>query len=208
MPCRLLRMNPIWHSTVALGFQRALRALQLSAGLFVRLFVALFVGLAGASAQAATPALPASAASATVVPLSTVSLQGNTTEGKPFDLRAQQGKVVLVVFWSTDCAVCRDKLPELRENRAGWRKQPFDIVLVSTDRRLEDLQGYQSLAERLLHPEQRMPTLWRGDPGFRSNLPLPTRLPAAWLVDKQGRLVEAWEGRIPPQAWDRISELL
>jgi peroxiredoxin len=116
--------------------------------------------------------------------------------------------VVLLVFWATDCAVCRDKLPELRSTRAGWRQQPFEIVLVSTDRQLSDLKTYQGIAERLLLPEQRITTLWRGDLGFSSNLPVPTRLPAAWLVDKQGRLVEAWEGRIPAEAWDRIAELL
>ncbi len=153
-------------------------------------------------------ALPARAQQPSPSQLGPALLQGTTTQGAAFDLRGQQGKVVLLVFWSTDCPVCRDKLPELRSNRAGWRKEPFEIVLVSTDRRLEDLKTYQGIAERLLLPEQRMTTLWSGAPSFRSNLPVPTRLPAAWLVDKQGRLVEAWEGRIPAEAWDRISELL
>jgi hypothetical protein len=33
-------------------------------------------------------------------------------------------------------------------------------------------------------------------------------LPAAFLLDKTGQLVEQYHGRIPPEAWDRIADLL
>lgn len=36
----------------------------------------------------------------------------------------------------------------------------------------------------------------------------PAHLPSAYLVDTQGRLEDRYMGRIPPQAWDRIAELL
>jgi hypothetical protein len=33
-------------------------------------------------------------------------------------------------------------------------------------------------------------------------------VPSGALIDKNGRLVERYTGRIPPEAWDRIAELL
>jgi glutathione peroxidase-family protein len=33
-------------------------------------------------------------------------------------------------------------------------------------------------------------------------------LPSGALIDKDGRLVERYSGRIPPEAWNRIAELL
>ncbi len=35
------------------------------------------------------------------------AISGNTLENKAFHLASRKGKVVLVMFWSTDCAVCR-----------------------------------------------------------------------------------------------------
>ena len=81
------------------------------------------------AAWSATPALPA------------FVLRGPTLRGDRFDLARQRGRVVMVVYWSTDCAVCRDKLPELRQNLAGWSDKPFDLVMVSLDRREDDWPG-------------------------------------------------------------------
>jgi len=66
-------------------------------------------------------------------------IEGKTLEGQAFRLATLRGKVVLVMFWSTDCAVCRDKMPELRQNYQGWQGKPFELVLVSTDRKFDDL---------------------------------------------------------------------
>jgi thiol-disulfide isomerase/thioredoxin len=136
------------------------------------------------------------------------TLAGRTLAGTTLDLAAQRGKVVLVVFWSTDCAVCRDKMPELRANAQGWRQQPFELVSVSLDRRERDAADYERLVGSLLPGGQRFPALWGGDPSFRSSAARPAHLPAAWLLDKSGRLVETYSGRIPPEAWDRIADLL
>ena len=40
--------------------------------------------------------------------------------------------------------------------------------------------------------------------------PVPARLamPTAFVIDTKGRIVETYVGRIPPEAWDRIAELL
>jgi thiol-disulfide isomerase/thioredoxin len=135
-------------------------------------------------------------------------LAGPTLEGKPFQLASLRGKVVLVMFWSTGCAVCRDKMPELRRNYQGWQGQPFELVLVSVDRRMADLQAYEEIISRTVPLTQRFVQLWAGQAGYSDGFGKPGQLPASFLLDKSGRIVERYEGRIPAEAWDRIAELL
>lgn len=162
--------------------------------------------LAGAvRAQAPTPAtVPAAAAPAVLL--------GSTVDGAPFSLAALKGRVVLVMFWSTGCAVCRDKMPELRQNALGWRGQPFDLVMVSTDRRQQDLIDYERILAATVPVPQRFIQLWNGATGYRDTLVgtalAGASLPTAFLLDKSGRVVERYSGRIPAEAWDRIADLL
>lgn len=135
-------------------------------------------------------------------------VEGRTLEGRPFQLSSLRGKVVLLMFWSTDCAVCRDKMPELRQNYAGWRGKPFELVLVSTDRRMADLQAYDGIISRTVPLDQRFVQLWVGDASYKDSLGTQAPLPASYLIDRAGRVVERYQGRIPPEAWDRIAELL
>jgi thiol-disulfide isomerase/thioredoxin len=135
-------------------------------------------------------------------------LVGRTLEGKPFALDGQRGKVVMVVFWSTNCAVCRDTLQELRANYAGWARQPFELVTVATDARRQDVADYDLLIERIVPRRERFPALWRGESGHRDDFGPVAQLPAAFVVDRSGRVVERFTGRIPPEAWDRVADLM
>lgn len=159
------------------------------------------------------PLLPALAlalafCAAAPAPAHAQSLEGRTVEGKPFQLAQLKGKVVLLMFWSTDCAVCRDKMGELRQNYAGWAGKPFEMVLVSTDRRARDLADYEAIISRTVPLKERFVQLWAGEPGYRDGFGKPAQLPASFLIDKTGRVVERYQGRIPAEAWDRIAELL
>jgi thiol-disulfide isomerase/thioredoxin len=140
------------------------------------------------------------------------ALEGTTLSGKAFKLTALKSKVVLVMFWSTDCAVCRDKMRELRENMQGWADKPFEVVLVSMDKRVKDLQDYNAILNKSVPMHQRFVQLWAGDASYKDNLKLTvqqrTQLPMTLLIDKQGKLVDQFSGRIPAQAWDTISDLL
>lgn len=142
----------------------------------------------------------------------TPSLQGTTLQKKPFQLSALKGKVVMVMFWSTDCAVCRDKMTELRENVQGWANKPFELVLVSVDRRREDVDGYNAIVNQSVPLKQRFTQLWTGDADFKDSFGgsqlQKTQLPATFLIDKTGKLVERYNGRLPAQVWDTVADLL
>jgi peroxiredoxin len=135
-------------------------------------------------------------------------LEGHTLDGRPLDLVALRGKVVLLMFWSTDCAVCRDKMAELRRNVAGWRGQPFELVAVATDARKQDVVDYDALLQRMVPGSERFAMLWRADPAHHDGFGALPRLPATFLIDREGRIVERFSGRIPPEAWDRIADLM
>ncbi len=140
------------------------------------------------------------------------SISGTTLDKKAFSLAGLKGKVVLVMFWSTDCAVCRDKMPELRENVQGWADKPFEIVLVSVDRSMADVDSYNAIVSKAVPLKQRFTQLWTGDAGYKDNLDSANltrgQLPMALLIGKDGKLAERFNGRIPAEVWDKISDLL
>lgn len=144
------------------------------------------------------------AASVTSLP----ALEGKTIDGKPFKLSMLKGKVVLVMFWSTGCAVCRDKMPELRENYAGWNGKPFELVAVNTDASRQDFMDYERIIASTVPAKQRFVQLWTGESGYLDSFGKHGQLPDAFLIDKTGKLVERYVGRIPPETWDRIADLL
>lgn len=135
-------------------------------------------------------------------------LDGRTLDGQPYSIAAQRGKVQMVVFWSTACAVCRDTLPELRSNRNGWRGKPFELVLVATDGRRQDVLDYERVLERIVPMPERIPSLWRNEPGHRDGFGVLGQLPATFVIDRDGKVVARFSGRVPAEAWDRVAELL
>lgn len=134
-------------------------------------------------------------------------VQGSTTDGKPFELGSLKGKVVLLMFWSTSCPVCRDKMPEIRQNHDGWAGKPFEVVLVSTDKRIKDLDDYEKVLARTVPMTARQVWLWSGDQSYKDNLGAHPSLPATYVIDKTGKIVGRYAGRIPAEAWDKISDL-
>lgn len=143
-------------------------------------------------------------------------ITGKTIDGLLFDLAKQKGKVVLVMFWATDCAVCRDKMRELRENAKGWEGKPFTTVLISADRRMLDVNSYNAIINQSVPVKERLTQLWALDPAYKDTLGTAeliknrnaTSLPLTLVIDKNGEVVKRYQGRIPAEVWDDISELL
>ena len=54
-------------------------------------------------------------------------------DGKPIDLSAYRGKVVLLNFWASWCPPCRDEEPSLRKLARAMDPGTFQLVAVSVD---------------------------------------------------------------------------
>ncbi len=157
-------------------------------------------GLAQAAETAAPPAPGLAAAP--------FGLKGTTLDGRSLDLASLRGKVVMVFYWNTACSVCMQKMAELRANAAGWRGKPFELILVSTDGQRQDVQNHARLV-RLFDAQANLPTLWMGDPDYRDTLLAPPRrLPLTLVLDVDGKLAKRYDGRIAPEAWDQVADLL
>lgn len=146
------------------------------------------------------------------LPIETLELQGKTLANKPFQLTALKGKVTLVMFWSTACPVCRDQMPELRENIKGWADKPFELVLVSVDKNMKDVEDYFKYLSQIIPAKQHFIQLWALSAGYKDSIranQIPIKqLPVSYLIDKNGKVAAVYRGRIPAQAWDDIAELL
>ncbi len=58
----------------------------------------------------------------------------STLDGKKFDLEALKGKVVVVNFWATWCAPCREEMPALEAVWRQYHNKGLEVLAVSADR--------------------------------------------------------------------------
>ncbi len=71
-----------------------------------------------------------------------MKIEGKLLDGKPFDWSKYGGKVVLVDFWATWNGECLAEIPKLRKYYDFYHDKGFDIIGVSCDHRLADLEKY------------------------------------------------------------------
>ena len=133
---------------------------------------------------------------------------GTSLEGKAFSLAQQRGRVVMVVLWRTDCAVCLSKMPELRANALGWKGKPFDLVTVSLDARSADTEHYDRTRRQVAAAAGPVWSFWQGQVQMSEDWRRPSRLPVTLVIDREGRVAARHEGRVPVDVWDSVADLL
>jgi hypothetical protein len=70
------------------------------------------------------------------------------------------------------------------------------------------VEEYEKLIAYLVPAKQRFIQMWSGEIGYADNVGKTDHLPMTFLIDKTGRVVETYTGRIPSEAWDKIADLL
>lgn len=132
-------------------------------------------------------------------PLPAFELKASTLEGADFKLDTLKKKVVLVFYWSTSCGVCLSHMAELRANLAGWRGKPFELLTVNVDADMGVWRTYEHIAGQT--QTVRPVSLWTANPPKG-------RLPVTVVIDSKGMVAARHEGRIAPEAWDAVAELM
>ena len=87
----------------------------------MRIFTILFLALILSTSALAQQALKAGAAAP--------EFAGESLDGKRFNLSDLHGKVVVLTFWSTRCAICQSEIPKL--NRIVERYKDKDVVFLA-----------------------------------------------------------------------------
>jgi thiol-disulfide isomerase/thioredoxin len=133
----------------------------------------------------------------------TFTLSASRADGTRLDTAALRGNVAVVFYWATGCAVCRDSLPELRANLTGWRDKPFSLVVVNVDRQAQDWQAYERVLGKLQAPLRGYVSVRQAE-----TVTSPLRLPLTLVVDAKGKVVQRIEGRVAPEVWDTVADLI
>ena len=131
-----------------------------------------------------------------------LALQG--LDGRSHRLPDYKGQVVLINFWATWCAPCRDEMPSIQRLKEKLAGRPFVVLAVNLDEPESRIQKFLSGMKVdftiLLDPGRRAAKAWDA-----------RILPASFVVGADGRIRYSLVGEIE---WDhehmvaRITELL
>jgi len=99
--------------------------------------------------------------------------------GKTVDLAALSGKVVIVDFWATWCAPCKEELPELEKFHKKYAAKGLAIVGVSIDKEAGVVKPF---LDKL---KISFPVVHDGAHSLAGKYS-PPRMPSSYIVDKKG----------------------
>ena len=121
-------------------------------------------------------------------------------EGQPVRLSELAGTVQLVDFWATWCAPCREEIPMLAELHETYKDLGLTILAISD----EDPAVVKKFAGA--HKIPFLNLVENGDAAAKFGV---LSLPTAFLIDRDGEIVETYYGPKPrPELEGRIRELL
>ena len=117
-----------------------------------------------------------------------------TLQGEAVSLASLAGRVVLVDFWATWCAPCRKSMPGLQALHERYAAKGLVVLGVSIDEKADAKVRRFVREQRFTYPiaidVARTPT-WEA---YRVK-----SVPAAFLIDREGRVVAQWTGRAPQE---------
>ena len=114
-------------------------------------------------------------------------------KGKIVSLADYKGKVVLLDFWATWCGPCAEELPDLKELQSKFGAKDFTIIGVSLD---EDKRAVSAFVKDNAVP---YPILLAGE-NPPEGYPV-TAIPTAYLIDREGIIVQKYFGPQPFEAF-------
>jgi thiol-disulfide isomerase/thioredoxin len=128
-----------------------------------------------------------------------LSFQGPTPSGGQVSSDGYKGKVVLVTFWATWCAPCKEDLPALKKLYARYHAQGLEIVGVSCDNDGQELVKFMGQNRDMPWPQM----FDASQPGWHAlaNQYGINQIPAMFLSDRKGILRSA-------EARDRLEKLV
>ena len=146
------------------------------------------LGLAAAPVAAAD--LPPLSHSLTqLTPKAAPALRLADLDGRPHDLAALRGKVVLINFWATWCPPCRREMPSMERLKQTLAGEPFIVLAVDVGEDADAIEAFASQLDAvptfpiLLDAASRVMQAWKV-----------AGLPTTYLVDKRGRVVASAVG--------------
>lgn len=108
-----------------------------------------------------------------------------TFDGRPFDLAAWRGKVVVVDFWATWCPPCMQEVPELVALHRRYHERGVEVVGISLDDNAAALKA--GLARKgITWPQYFDGGGWDNRISRKFGI---ASIPTMWVLDREGRVV-------------------
>ena len=117
-------------------------------------------------------------------------LEAVLINGQKVNLDQWKGKVVMVNFWATWCAVCQTEMPGWQKFYEANRAKGFEMIALSVDDGVEEVHAF------LAKKTYRFPVAWRFDKQEDDDFPTVRSTPTTYFVDKHGRVALMHIGRM------------
>ena len=119
------------------------------------------------------------------------ALKGVTLSGKPFDLAALKGKVVVLNEWATWCGPCREEMPAL--NAFATQYAARGVVVVGLDENdPDDVAEVQNVMAAFSYPAL------LAESAATNDFHQPRVLPMTYVIDAEGVVrARLWPGGTP-----------
>jgi thiol-disulfide isomerase/thioredoxin len=125
-----------------------------------------------------------------------------TLDGKRISSADLLGQVVILTFWATWCAPCREELPLLSSYAAEHAAAGLRVLAFSLDTQTK-IHEVRQIAQSLQFPV-----------GLLANASVPGygriwRLPVNFTIDRQGRLIDdGWKDKKPTWTTERLERIV
>ncbi len=107
-------------------------------------------------------------------------------DGRKIELAKLKGKVVLIDFWATWCGPCVAEIPNMKSAYEKLHPKGFEIIGISLD---DDKNALQALVRQKQLPWPQFFESEKDENRYAKEYGV-SSIPAMWLVDKQGNLVD------------------
>ncbi len=136
------------------------------------------------------------------------ALAGTMLNGKPYKLDTSKGEIILVTFWATWCPTCQAEMPTFRKFYEANKKSGFELVTVSIDDAMSDIDDYAKQAKWFSRDNQGFPSLWRNAPDYQDNFGKVFATPTVFLIGRDGKVMESYKGGIKAAQWAHIKAII
>jgi len=115
-----------------------------------------------------------------------LDMKFTATDGTKVDLAKMKEKVVLIDFWATWCGSCVAEIPNVKKTYEKLHSKGFEIIGISLD------WDEDKLTQFIKKKDMPWPQYLDGE-GWKNKISTKhgiRSIPAMWLVDKEGNLVD------------------